>query len=79
MIIEKSGEVCCAHCNCMAGLGEACSHIAAVLFYGEAAFRVKERETCTQMKCEWVLPSYLKNVEYLPVSDMSILARIQYH
>ncbi len=61
MIIEKSGEVCCAHCNCMAELGEACSHIAAVLFY------------------EWVLPSYLKNVEYLPVSDMSILARIQYH
>ncbi len=55
---------------CMAGLGEASSHIAAVLFHVEAAFRVKERETCTQMKCEWVLPSYLKNIEYLPVSDI---------
>ena len=70
MIIEKSGEVCCAHCNCMAGLGEACSHIAAVLCYVEAAFRIKEKETCTQMKCEWVLPSYLKSVEYLPVCDI---------
>ena len=27
--IKQSGEVMCAHCSCMAGLGEACSHIAA--------------------------------------------------
>ena len=25
-------EVRCSHCMCMAGLGEACSHVAAVLF-----------------------------------------------
>ena len=28
---EKSGTIICAHCTCMAGLGEACSHISAVL------------------------------------------------
>ena len=33
---KASGEVLCAHCTCMAGLGEACSHIAAVLFTAEA-------------------------------------------
>ena len=27
---EKNGIVICAHCDCMAGLGEACSHIAAI-------------------------------------------------
>lgn len=29
---KKEGTVVCAHCTCMAGLGEACSHIAAPLF-----------------------------------------------
>jgi len=28
-----------AHCNCMAGLGEACSHIGALLFYLEYDYR----------------------------------------
>ena len=32
----KGGTVLCAHCTCMAGLGEACSHIAALLFAAEA-------------------------------------------
>lgn len=26
------GTIKCAHCNCMAGLGECCSHVAALLF-----------------------------------------------
>ena len=33
---ERSGTVICANCTCMAGLGEACSHIAALLFSAEA-------------------------------------------
>ncbi len=33
---------------------EVCSHIV-VLFYVEAAFRIKERKTYSQMKREWIL------------------------
>ena len=33
--VEQKGMVVCAHCTCMAGLGEACSHIAAVYSRGE--------------------------------------------
>ena len=33
IITEVDGSVCCAHCNCMAGLGETCTHVAAVLFF----------------------------------------------
>ena len=36
MAIKEDGEVLCAHCTCMVGLGEACSHEAAVLFAAEA-------------------------------------------
>ena len=31
----------CAHCDCVAGLGEVCSHVGAVLFYIEATHRIK--------------------------------------
>jgi len=34
--VKQNGTVVCANCSCMAGLGEAYSHIAAVLFTMEA-------------------------------------------
>jgi hypothetical protein len=33
IICEPDGTVNCAHCICVAGLGEFCSHVAAVLFF----------------------------------------------
>ncbi len=39
---EKCGTIICAHCKCMAGLGEACSHIAALLFAVEVHNRLKD-------------------------------------
>ena len=70
IILEESGEVCCAHCNCMAGLGEVCTHIAAILFYLETVTRIEGKHTCTQTECEWLIPSYYKSVEYKPVKDI---------
>ena len=60
IIIEETGEIACAHCNCIAALGETCTHIAAILFYLEAANRIQEVKTPTQNQCSWVIPSYLK-------------------
>ena len=55
----------------MAGLGETCSHIAAILFHLEAVVRIQgTKSTCTQEKCQWIIPSYLKNVEYLPIKNI---------
>ena len=51
--IKQSGEVVCAHYMCKAGIGEACSHIAAVLFTAEANTNMK---SCTSLPCSW-LPS----------------------
>ena len=71
IILKLSGEVCCAHCDCMAGLGEACSHIAAILYYLEALARMEGMRTCTQEECQWIIPSYLKKVEYLPIKEIN--------
>lgn len=70
--MQLNGEICCAHCNCMAGLGETCTHIASVLFYLEACASLYGDRTCTQEACQWILPSFLKEVEYLPVREMDL-------
>lgn len=54
----------------MAGLGETCTHIAAILFYLEAVSRAQGVITPTQNQCSWVVPSYLKSAEYLPVKNI---------
>lgn len=53
----------------MAGLGETCTHIAAVLFYLEANARIHVT-TCTQEQCEWIIPTYLKKVDYQRIKDI---------
>ncbi len=67
IICESTGEISCGHCNCMAGLGEVCTHIGAVLFYLEASTKMRSEHTCTQSKCQWVIPSYQKEIPYLPI------------
>ena len=37
-----------AHYTCMAGLGEVCSHVIAIVFYIDANYRIK---TCTEVPC----------------------------
>lgn len=54
----------------MAGLGEVCTHVAAVLFYIETSTRLNGKVTCTQEECKWVIPSYQKNIPYCPIKDL---------
>ena len=56
--------------GCMAGQGECCSHIASVLFYIEAWNRINEKLTCTEAKCNWLLPTAVKEVPYAPIADI---------
>ena len=47
-----------------------CSHVAAVLFFLETSTRFQGKATCTQEQCQWVIPSYQKNIPYAPVKDL---------
>ena len=69
-LAEKDGTVIAAHCDCMAGLCEACSHVGAVLFAVESGVRIRDSTTCTQEKSKWMLPSHVREIPYLPVCDM---------
>lgn len=70
IIAQKTGIVEAAHCNCMAGLGEACSHIGALLFYIETAVRIEKAKTVTQEKAYWLLPSGIDKVPYAEVQNI---------
>ena len=70
IIAEKGGRVLAAHCDCMAGLGEACTHVAALLFAIEATVKVRDSKTVTEEKAYWLLPGGVKGVTYSEVSDI---------
>lgn len=69
LLLHADGAVELAHCTCMAGLGEACSHIAAVLFYLEALVKLREGKSCTDLANSW-RPAYVKNVACCPIAKM---------
>ena len=67
IVAKKDGVVLAAHCDCMAGLGEVCSHVGGILFAVETGVRMRDR-TCTEQLCNWVKPSAFQAGLYLPVA-----------
>ena len=57
MIEKSTGVIICGHCICMAGPGEACSHVAAMLLLIEMVCRSKSEangdDACTSILCQW--------------------------
>jgi hypothetical protein len=49
----------------MAGIGELCSHVGAVLFAVEAAVKIRNSKTVnTEEKAYWRMPNAVNEVEY---------------
>ncbi|XP_060576835.1 uncharacterized protein LOC132734136 [Ruditapes philippinarum] len=74
VIVEKDGKIVAAHCNCMAGLGEACTHVAALLFSIEATVKKRDSKTVTQEKAYWLLPSDSKTISYKEVNEINFVS-----
>ena len=72
VISEENGVNVGAHClGCKASLAESSSHIACALFYLESWTKIHGKLACTQMKCQWILPPFVKDVEYARVRDVN--------
>jgi len=54
--IKPDGTIICAHCNYMAGAGETCSHVAAILYAIMAGMRLRDEISCTSEPCQWLAP-----------------------
>ncbi|CAN7979290.1 unnamed protein product, partial [Ixodes persulcatus] len=75
LLMKKDGEVVIAHCTCMAGHGEACSHVAAILFYFEVGLQMRDEASCTDSKSVW-LPAHVKSLVSVPVADMDFSSSV---
>ena len=72
IIASQEGTIISAHCmGCKAGLAETCSHVASVMFYIEAWTRINGKLACTQVKCTWLLPTYVREVPYARARDIN--------
>lgn len=58
-------EVLAAHCLCMAGNGETCSHVQHYSFTSSA----REERSCTDSSNDW-LPAHVRKIEAQPVAKM---------
>ena len=72
IIAEKNGKILCANCTCMAGLAEACTHIAALLFWVEMVIKIHNSKTVTDKQAYWV--SLSNSDTFLQPEMYSILA-----
>ena len=57
VIMRPDGSVDSAHCTCMAGLDECCSHVAAVLFTLESATKARSEASVTDAPAYWMCPT----------------------
>lgn len=67
---ERKGPVLTANCTCRAGQGSTCSHVAAVLYYVEAAVNIRNKPTVTEERAYWLLPRPTKEVRYARIADI---------
>ncbi|KAJ8031893.1 hypothetical protein HOLleu_25248 [Holothuria leucospilota] len=70
VIAQKDGKIISAHCNCMAGLGETCTHVCSLLFYTETKVRIRDSVTVTQEAAYWKMPATVKKAQYLPLHQI---------
>lgn len=56
----------------MAGLGETCTHVSALLFYVDTTVRIRDSKTVTEEAAYWKLPSSARDnaVSYLPICEI---------
>lgn len=69
MLCKADGIVLTAHCTCMAGVGEACSHIGACLFAVDTGVKMKNDVTCTGKENAW-LPAHVEKVQFKRLKDI---------
>ena len=70
VIAAEDGNIDAAHCTCIAGLGEACSHVGAILFYVADKALNTELKSVTDEPAYWTPPAGIKKAKMEKVSKI---------
>ena len=74
VLVHCSGTVLIAHCTCLAGLAETCSHVGVLLHWVEIAVRIQNNTSCMLKENQWMIPKSMKAVPYLQLNDINFSA-----
>ena len=71
VLLHSNGAVVCGHCTCMAGQGETCSHVGAILYcLGIHVCIGKETTyTCISKENNWIMPIAAKDIPFLMLRE----------
>lgn len=75
IIAQDDGRILAAHCDCMAGIGETCSHVASLLWVIGVGVERRESLSVTQKSAYWVMPPSVKSVPYSPVREIDFIGK----
>ena len=70
ILLGSNSTVIVAHCTCMAGLAETCSHVGAVLHWIQTAVRLHNSISCTSKENKWLMPKLVQEIPYLPLIEI---------
>jgi hypothetical protein len=69
------GKILAAHCDCMAGIGETCSHVSSLLWVIAVGVEKRDSLTVTQKSAYWVMPPAFRSVSYAPVKEINFIGK----
>ncbi|KAJ8973105.1 hypothetical protein NQ317_006331 [Molorchus minor] len=64
IVANEDGTILCAHCDCIAGIGETCTHVCAVLFSIDDCFR-KESESILDSSWKNWRPKKVQDIDFV--------------
>ena len=73
IIAMDDGRILAAHCDCMAGLGETCFHVASLLWAIGIGVESRESLTVMQKSAYWVMHPAMKSIPYSPLKDIKFV------
>ena len=63
------------HCDCMAGFGETCSHVASLLWVVASGVQRRDSLTITDKSAYWVMPAGVAKVPFAEIRDISAVGK----
>ena len=75
ILSQAEGKIFAAHCDCMAGLGESCSHVASLLWVISTGVEKRDSLTVTQKSAYWVMPPAVQSVSYVPIKEIDFIGK----
>ena len=75
IVSMADGRIIAGHCDCTAGLGKTCSHIATLLWVLAVGVEKRESLTVTQKSAYWVMPPPMRSVPYAPIKDIEFIGK----